>query len=518
MNKRILLVSIMLYPQYPNSGVDHIAGFLRWKGFSVDIAYFHNDNPLEDVKSNISYDYDYFGLYVDIKNVERCIALADYLKERTAATIWFGGAYVACCYKNLFEDCNGVDYIILGGGEEPLLYLLTHSSMKELVNHPHIASRTSIDGKHFNENKVLEYPIAEDYFIKHHKTKDFYTYCLQSKNNTCGGNCTFCINWCMKRDRFKFHYRSTEAILGEMKRMYNTYSITHFFFIDDDLLDPGTRASKNRIAELCNAIIGSGIKITMSGYIKANSLTECKEDEELLDLMSCAGFVSLFVGIESGSQKDLYLFKKQATVEDNKAILHLLYKHQIKPEYEMIIFHPYTTIDSLKENFLFLREVKSYNYRHYSLASISIYQNTMLWCQANKDGLLSEQYSYKTPDIYNYLHPDVSYMAEFAKKHFEENNEINSLVNADQLVTFFYRFSHHSKSVASLNENINKVRQDNFELMQYIFEPLYLRCDYDTCERRYKAFVKEYKNQAQIIQKLINKMLKFSISDLKQIR
>ena len=315
-----------------------------------------------------------------------------------------------------------------------------------------------------------------------------------------------------------FHYRHKEAILGEMKRMYETYSITHFFIIDDDLLDPGTREAKDRIAELCNAIIDSGMKVTMTGYTKANVLTECKEDEYLLDLMSRAGFVSLFVGIESGSQKDLYLFRKQASVEDNKVVLPLLYKHRIKPEYEMIMFHPYATIDSLKENFLFLRDVRAYNYRQYSLANVSIYQNTMLWSQASRDGLLTEEYSYKNPDTYRYLHSDVAYMAEFVKEHFDRNKEISSLVNADQLVTYFYRFSHHSKLVGSLEETVNKVRQDSFELMQNIFEPLYMRCDYDTCERRYDSFVKEYKNQAEIIQKLINKMLKFSILDAKQMR
>lgn len=117
--------------------------------------------------------------------------------------------------------------------------------------------------------------------------------------------------------------------------------------------------------------------------------------------------------------------------------------------------------------------------------------------------------------MYYYLHSEVAYMAEFVKEHFNRNKEIDSLVNADQLVKHYFRFSHYSKSVGSLEEAVNKVKQYNFELMQDIFEPLYMRCDYDACERRYKSFVKEYKNQAEIIQKLVNKMLKFSILDAK---
>ncbi len=515
MDIKILLISIMLNPQYSNGGVDHIAGFLRWKGYSVDIAYFHNDNSLEDIKSHITYDYEYYGFSVDIKNVDRCMSLANLIKEKTNAKIWFGGAYVSCCYKNLFEDCSGVDYVVLGGGEDPLLYLLTHNDGTELDGHPHIATRTSLENKSFHENKRFDYPIAEDYFSRYPARKGFYTYCLQSKNNTCAGACSFCINWSLKRKRMDFHYRTTTSIVDEMFLMYNKYQIRHFFFIDDDLLDPGTREAKDRICDLCRAIIDSGMEITITGYIKANSISQCEEDEVLLALMYRAGFVSLFVGIESGCQKDLTLFRKLATIEDNKRSLSLLYKHHIKPEYEMITFHPYATVDSLKENFLFLKEVQSYNYRHYSITGVSIYQNTVLWKEALRDGLLMEEYSYKEPDMYRYLNSDVERLAEFVKTHFEMNKEIGKLVTADQLVTYFYRFSRYSESVGAMKDSINKVRQESFALLQDYFAPLYLDNDLETCERKYDSFIKEYKNQSEEVQKLVNKMLKYSILEAK---
>lgn len=513
MNKRILLISIMLYRQYPNAGVDHIAGYLRSEGYNVDIAYFHDDNPVEEIKAGLSYDYDYYGFSVDIKNVDKCIELADYIKDKTGAAIWFGGAYVACCYKELFNDCKGVDYIILGGGEAPLMYLLEHESSEDRDGHPHIATRTSVEGKCYNENKLLDYKSAEDYFIRYPASRGFYTYCIMTKNNTCGGSCTFCINWCIERERNKFYFRSNETILEEIKHMYYTYQISHFFFIDDDIFDPDTREGKNRIADLCRLIIESGLQITMTGYTKANALSDCPEDEQLLELMYKAGFVSIFVGIESGSQRDLELFHKQANVDDNRVVLPLLYKHKIKPEYEMITFHPYATLDTLRENYLFLKDVKSYNFRHYSMTEVSIYKNTELWRQTVADGLLTENYSYKNPGSYNYRNSDVAYMAQFVKKHFELNNEISNLVTADQLVTYFYRFSHYSDSVGLLAPEVKKIAKDNYELMIDTFEPLYINNDYDLCEKRYENFVKEYKNQADKIQIVINKMLKYSIVD-----
>ena len=184
----------------------------------------------------------------------------------------------------------------------------------------------------------------------------------------------------------------------------------------------------------------------------------------------------------------------------------------------MITFHPYATLDTLKENFLFLNDVKSYNYRHYSLTNVSIYQNTRLWAQASRDGLLPEKYSYKEPNIYRYQHSEVAYMAKFVYEHFDRAKEISSLVNADQLVTYFYKFSRYSMMVRLLEKDINKVQQESYELLQYVFEPLYIRCDYDACERRYGSFVREYKMQAEKIQKLINKMLKFNILEARRPR
>lgn len=513
MNSRILLISIMLNPQYSNSGIDHLAGFLRWKGYSVDIAYFHNNNSLDDIKLQIKYDYDFFGFYVDIKNIDKCYIMANFIKERTTANIWFGGAFVSSCYREILIDCIGVDYVILGSGEEPILYLLTHIGSTDLDTHPNIASRTSLDEKSFFENKRFDYPVAEDYYKKNPALRGFYTHCLQTKNNTCTGACSFCINWCLKRKRMDLHYRPTTSIVDEMLHIHKQYHINHFFLTDDDLVDPCNEAGKNRIRDLCKAIIESGLKVTLGCYLKANSLLECEEDELLLEMMYKAGFVFAFVGIESGCQGDLTLFHKMATVDDNRRSLKLLYKHNIKPEYEMIVFHPYSTLDSIRESFLFLKEFQSFNLRHYSISGVSIYKNTILWQKTYRDGLLDREYSYKNPDAYNYVDSDVKQVAKFLQTRFGENPEISDLVTADQLVTYYYRFSRHSQSVREMSEAVLKVKQENHELLHYYFAPLYLNNDLGACERKYATFINELKFQEEIIQNLINKMIKLNIMD-----
>jgi radical SAM superfamily enzyme YgiQ (UPF0313 family) len=506
----------MRIPQFSDAGVDQLAGFLRKEGYFVDILYFHNDETQDDIRPNIPFGYDYYGFNVDITNVGRCYGLATFIKTQSAAKILFGGAFVASCYREIFDDCPAADYVVLGSGEEPLLYLLTHFDPLERDAHPNIATRTSLERKSFHENTRLDFPRAEDYYMRYSASSGFYTHCLQTKNNTCTGACSFCINWCMKRSRMDFHYRSTESMVDEMVRIHRLYQISHFFFIDDDLMDPCTREGKDRILALCKAIIASGLQVTFGCYLKANSLRECAEDELLLDFMYQAGFVFAFVGIESGSQHDLTLFRKIATVEDNRSSIKLLYKHHIKPEYEMIVFHPYSTRSSLEENFLFLEEFRSFNLRHYSSSAVSIYKNTALWWQALADALLTEDYSYKTPDAYRYLDPSVGRIADFLRTRFVENRELDGLVTADQLVTQYYRFSRYAQPVQELEAAVEKVKRENFELLHDYFAPLYLCNDFAMCERRWDSFLLELKFQGKVVQSLINRMIKLSMLDIKR--
>lgn len=515
MEPKILLISIMRIPQFSNAGIDQLAGFLRWKGYFVDIAYFHNNNPVDDIKSAIPFGYNYYGFNVDITNIDKCYALADFIKEQTSAKVLFGGAFVASCYRDILADCAGVDYIILGSGEEPFFYLLTHIDSPELDTHPNIASLVSLDDKSIHENIRFDFPIAEDYYIRYPASKSFYTHCLQTKNNTCTGACSFCTNWCLKRKR-DLYYRPTGSMVDEIQRIHRLYQINHFFFTDDDLVDPCTREGKNRIHDLCNAIIESGLKVTLGCYLKANSLLECEEDELLLESMYKAGFVFAFVGIESGCQSDLTLFRKIATVEDNRRSIKLLNKHHIKPEYEMIVFHPYSTLDSIQENFRFFEEFQSFNLRHYSSSAVSIYKNTALWQKSLQDGLLTEDYSYRSPNAYRYLDLNVRRISGFLQTYLESNPEISSLVTADQLVTYYYRFSRYSQRVQEMEASIAKVKQESFELLHDYFAPLYLNSDVATCERKFDSFAKALKSQGADIQSLINKMIKLSILDTKR--
>ena len=513
METKILLVSIMLIPQYSNAGIDQLTGFLRGKGYSVDIAYFHNNDSADNIKQIISLEYDYYGFCVDITNIDKCYEIVNYIKSVSTAQVFFGGAFVASCYRDIFEDCAGVDYIILGSGEEPILYLLNNIDNKELENHPNIASRKSMNDKSIHENTRFDFNFAEDYYIRYSASNSSHIHCLQTKNNTCTGSCSFCINWCLKRKRLDLHYRSTDSIVSEIKRINNLYGIKHFFFTDDDLVDPCTRQAKDRILNLCKAIIEANLKVTFGCYLKANSLLDCDGDQLLLDYMYRAGFVFAFVGIESGCNSDLALYRKIANVEDNKRSINLLYKYNIKPDYEMIVFHPYSTLDSIKENFYFLEEFKSFNIRHYSSSSISIYKNTAIWKKALDDGLLNENYSYKTPNGYNFVDNNVAQISKFLWQYFIKNPDMSNMITADQLVSYYYRFSRYSNRVREMEKSIKKVQQENFELLNDYFSNLYVKNDIAKCQLKFDSLYNKLKSQENNIQTLINKMIKMNIED-----
>lgn len=512
MDKKILLVSIMLFPQFSNAGVDQLAGFLRGKSYSVDIAYFHNNESADYIKQVIPLEYDYYGFSADITNIDKCYEIANYIKSVSKAHIIFGGAYVASCYQDIIQDCPGVDYIILGRGEEPFLYLLNNIGNQELENHANIVTRKSMNDKIVHESNELDFNYAEDYYIRYSSTNSSRTHCLMTKNNTCTGSCSFCLNWCLRRNK-NINYRSTDSIVSEIKRINSLYGINHFLFSDDDIFDPSTRQAKDRILNLCKAIIEAGLKVTFSCYLKANSLLDCDEDHMLLEHMYRAGFISAFVGVESGCSSDLVLYNKTARVEDNKRSINLLYKFNIKPDYEMIVFHPYSTLDSIKENFCFLEEFKSFNIRHYSCSFIYIYKNTPIWKKALDDGLLNEDYSYKTLDRYSFIDKDVARIADFLKQYFTENPCMKNMITADDLVTYYYRFARYSDRVKEMEKSIREVQQENFELLHDYFSDLYIKNDIGKCQLKFDSFHKHLKAQESKIQTLKNRIIKMNIMD-----
>lgn len=93
----------------------------------------------------------------------------------------------------------------------------------------------------------------------------------------------------------RFRMRSPKNVVDEIEYLYKTYDATQFTFCDDTFT-----VDKSRIEELCAEILKRNLKIIWNCGTRVDMVTK-----ELLIKMKEAGCVSVWFGVESGSQEVL---------------------------------------------------------------------------------------------------------------------------------------------------------------------------------------------------------------------
>lgn len=411
-NIKVLLISISKSIRYSNAGIDLIAGFLRINGFEVDIKYFYKDETYEEIITQISTDYTVYGMSVYSSNYERFLKLSEYLKEKCNAVVVWGGAFPSMYYKDIFSVSRSIAYIILGDGERPFLYLLKRIENEKSVSHASIATYTDFKHKKNACNENITYLPAYDFYnyvVPERNSEKIH--CIQSKNNVCTGNCSFCYE-----RKGKIFYKSIDLIVEEINYVNENFGVKKFFFSDDNLLDPNDICAKKRMISLCDALLKLNKKLIFTCYIKATSFNKSDFDSKILSLMRKTGFTTMFIGIESGNEEDLLLYNKKTTVEDNLNIVNILKRHDIIPQIGFINFNPYTTPEKLKKNYEFLVEIGSNNLYSFARSFMNIYKGTAIYNKANKDGLIKSSYTILNDLEYDFSNSDIKPIVIFLRE------------------------------------------------------------------------------------------------------
>jgi anaerobic magnesium-protoporphyrin IX monomethyl ester cyclase len=193
-------------------------------------------------------------------------------------------------------------------------------------------------------------PFPYRYCFEIFKGRGVATYVLASRG--CYGECTFCYLNQFYAEESLWRGRSPENVINEICHLYREYGERYFYFADANFFGPG-RKGKNRVCELARLIIDTDIKINFGIECRVNDI-----EDEVISMLVRAGLRDVFLGIESGNQNSLERFRKNTTVEDNKRAINILRRYNIEPNCGFIIFEPDSTLEDIRENFEFLKEMK----------------------------------------------------------------------------------------------------------------------------------------------------------------
>ena len=264
--------------------------------------------------------------------------------------------------------------------------------------------------------------------------------------------------------------------------------------LDDNLLDPNNMAAKKRIYELCAAINEMHLNLVFKCYIKATSLSDTEDDHNLLQLMSDTGFKTIFVGLESGNQNDLKLYNKLTTVDDNYNLVKMIRKYEMALQVGFINFNPYSTLETIKENYYFLTNIEMDNLFMYICSYLRVYKYTDIYEQMKKDNLLLPEYDYlDDKSLYKFMNKDVEEIFNFIQV-----NMISRVRNLDFEFDWFYSFFLECKKInpkAKVYENLfTELKFDQLEKIKAFFYILFVENDLLKAEICVNDFLSFFEN------------------------
>lgn len=153
----------------------------------------------------------------------------------------------------------------------------------------------------------------------------------------CVRNCTFCD---IKAFWKKYKFKDGKRLASELIEMKSKYQVKHFFF-NDSLINGSDKAFRDFITTLAEYNKQNEDQIRWSAYYIIKNKNTYKE-QDWIDLKD-SGIDSLYIGIESGSEKVRDHMKKKFSDEDIDHAMEKIHRYGIRCTWLMIIGYPTET-------------------------------------------------------------------------------------------------------------------------------------------------------------------------------
>ncbi len=166
----------------------------------------------------------------------------------------------------------------------------------------------------------------------------------------CPFGCGFCggrLSSTYRNIRQRAHAHAVTELAG----LYDRYGITGFMFVDDEI--NVSKEMPGMMRGLAQAAKDRGVRWTLRAHAKAELLTD-----EQAQLMADAGFVSVFVGFESGHDRILRNINKNATLAENTRCVEIARRAGLKVKALMSVGHPGESAETIRATRDWLLAVK----------------------------------------------------------------------------------------------------------------------------------------------------------------
>jgi anaerobic magnesium-protoporphyrin IX monomethyl ester cyclase len=198
----------------------------------------------------------------------------------------------------------------------------------------------------------------------------------------CYANCAFCCiaAWHhLAPDAARFRQRSVEDVADEMAWLNRERGVEIFIFHDDNFFLPDRSASLRRIEALADALEARAMG-PFATVVKA------RPNDVTHELLACMcerlGLIRAFLGIESDAPAGLRTLARGVRREQNHRAMQILQDLGLYVCFNLLIFDPDTTVESLEVNLTFMEEFGDVPF---NFGRVELYAGTPLLARMQAD-------------------------------------------------------------------------------------------------------------------------------------
>jgi anaerobic magnesium-protoporphyrin IX monomethyl ester cyclase len=337
-------------------------------------------------------------------------------KETHPNTItMIGGSHVSFWDENALNECPSIDVIVRREGEVTFIELL--QAVEEKKSFAGILGTTirASDGKMIrNEDR----PFFED--LDSLPFPAFHLLPLDSFHRM--GKTIFplttsrgCVQWCdfcstVRMFGRRYSMRSPKNVVDEMEMLYKKYGETQFTFYDDAFT-----VNRDHVIKMCEDIKARKLNVTWDCETRVDMV-----DKELLTIMKNAGCITVWFGVESGSEKILAQMNKKIKLEQTRQAFKVAQKVGLMTIASAVIGFPGETEETAWETINFINSLNPDDIGCYVATP---YPGTPMYDQVIKNGWLRitdfDKYdtatpTFETPSI------NIEHLAKIRYKAYQE--------------------------------------------------------------------------------------------------
>ena len=367
----------------PPLGLAYLASVAREEGWEVKIVdALAEDLDFEDVKKIIGKYYpDVLGLSATTSMIPDAYKVASIAKAiNPDMLVMIGGPHVTFTAEQTLEECQSIDVVVRGEGEETFRELLQH--LREGRGFRDILGITYREnGGEIRSNPPR--PLIRDLdkvplpaydllpMMKYRIGKIRFGTIMTSRG--CPYNCVFCSSSLQFGKRWRSH--SLDRVIEELRILVERYRVREIEFLDDTFT-----LNRKRAIEISNTIRKEKLDISWSASSRVNTF-----NREIGEAMRRAGAHTIYFGIESGSEKTLKFIGKGITLRQSIDAVRAAKGAGLRTLGSFIIGFPYEELDDMKATIRFSNRV-GVDLAQFTVATP--YPGTRLWEIAVKDNLL----------------------------------------------------------------------------------------------------------------------------------